>query len=131
MVLDRHPSAAGGRRRPERTIKAARPMRTRANRTAQNQVSAVPDPVPAAGVLLAWAGAAGAAAVGEGCSLASPAGEAPALRAGKLMLLLGARLLIAPPTAPLPHPVASSMMARAAPSGTTRPPWRRMVSTPR
>jgi hypothetical protein len=120
MTLDRQPAAAAERRPEARATSTITPMRTTAPMTTQSQMSAELDPLPGAGELLGWAVGAGAGAlwVADSCAVAVAGtvalGDTLALLLGKLMLLLGDKLAIAPPAPLCPHPAARNPRQRIA-----------------
>jgi hypothetical protein len=100
------------------------PIRTTAPRTTHSQISPEPDPLPDAGELLGWAAGAGAVALwaADGWAVAVGGtltlGEKLALLLGRLMLLLGEKLPIAPPPPLCPHPAARNPSESTAASRT-------------
>src|ERR1039457_5273922 len=130
LILDCQLAAAMERRPRARAIQMITPMRTRAPRATHSQMSGELDPLAATGEPLGWAAGAGAVvalwitdgwavavagtlAAAVGGTLAAAGGTLAARLGEKLMLLLGARLAIAPLPL-LPHPVTEHAAPRTA-----------------
>src|ERR1022692_261179 len=115
LILDCQLAVAMERRPRARAIQMITPMRTRTPRTTHSQMSGELDPLAATGEPLGWAAGAGAVValwITDGWAVAV-AGTLAARLGEKLMLLLGARLAIAPLPL-LPHPVTEHAAPRTA-----------------